>query len=505
MARKRSDNIKFRGAKGITNLFSRTAKSVVNFVKNLKIKPRAKKATAFASKTIERKPFTVFFGILGIMLLLIIIGSIIRRPKPEAKTVLPVKSVSTYKIGTAPKIQVQAKVEKSGVIKVVALTPGVVNQINVVEGQTVTAGTTLIGIASSYSGGNTASLQRQLAALQYQNAKDTYDTQKGAIDNQRALAQQNKDNAEKMREITDQGINDTQGLIDLDSNIISTLQSTLQNLENTNVGGANDAQILATKEQLSQFQAGVNQLNAGQRQARYAADSANPPTQLANTSYDLATKQLDLQQKALDLSLESSRIGLSIATVAESMMFPSAPFSGTIERIYVTEGQNVNPGTPLVLIHGDQTSKVVAKVSSDTAKKVSSIEESILHMPGGQTVKMAPTYVSNEATDGSLYSVIYNLEDQYQNDLTNLQYVTVDIPVGHADTTATAPFIPLDSVYQSQNSSYIFVIDNGKAKSKSVKLGEVFGQYVQVENGLSSGDEVILSRNVINGDLVRSN
>lgn len=66
------------------------------------------------------------------------------------------------------------------------------------------------------------------------------------------------------------------------------------------------------------------------------------------------------------------------------------------------------------------------------------------------------------------------------------------------------PFVPLDSVYQTVDSAYVYILKNGKAVSTKVDLGSVYGGYVEVLKGVTDGDHVILSRTVINGDSVRT-
>ncbi|HVZ12613.1 MAG TPA: efflux RND transporter periplasmic adaptor subunit [Patescibacteria group bacterium] len=486
-----------------SNLF-RTISLIFQRVRSAKLKDRYKSLVSQANKTIEKKPFTVFFTLLGVILLLIIVGSIIRKPKAAEKITPPIKTVEVYRIGTAPRIHVQAQVEKSQVAKIEALSGGVVSQINVVEGQTVEQGTPLVSLASNYSGGNMASLQRQLAQNQYQNVQDTYDAQKDIIQKQRQAADENRTNEDKMRDIANVSVTDTQVLVNLDNDILSTLNTNLQNLENTNTGGVNDQMILSTKEQISQFQAAIAQADATLHQTGYQADQANPPYQLATITHDETIEQLNIQEKTLDLSLEASKINLSIAQVAEAAMYPVAPFAGVVERIYVTAGQNVTSGTPLVLIHGAGDFKIVAKLPAKTAKTVSKLETSQIHITDKKTISENPSYISNEATDGSLYAVIFTMDAAYQNDLSDQGFVDVDIPVGYANTSEISPFIPLDSVYQTQNNSYVFVNDHGHAKSKNVTLGTVFGQYVEVEHGLSRGDEIVVSRNVLNGDPLKT-
>ncbi len=75
--------------------------------------------------------------------------------------------------------------------------------------------------------------------------------------------------------------------------------------------------------------------------------------------------------------------------------------------------------------------------------------------------------------------------------------------MGAPKTSAAVPFVPLDSVFQTQDQAYLFVAKNGKAVSRKVKLGSVLGRFVEIESGLNNSDQVILDRNVIDGDSVK--
>lgn len=453
----------------------------------------------------DTKPFASFFIILGIFFILIVISNILGAPrKTEKKEVPEVKQVRIYNVGSVPKMAVQAQVEKSGVIHLTALTPGVIWSINKEVGQHVQKGDTLFDISSNYQGGNTSSLQRQLAQIQYQNILDTYDLQKDMIQKQRDMAEKSHDNSDQLRSIADQSLNEMKPLIDLNNNILTSLDQNISNLEATNVGGVNDAMILSTKELKSQFLAANNQAKQASRSAQLASASDAPPAQLSSMQKDLTMKQLDLQQRMLDLNREISRIQLQIARVVEAMMFPSAPFGGTIQRIFVKVGQQVNPGTELAVLSQDNTEDpvvAIAYVSADIAKKVSRIEPSVIHI-GGTTIESYPSFISEDAIVGSLYGVYFNIPDQFVTSLTEKGSIQVELPLGYFDTASVIPYIPIDAVYQTKDQSYVYVAQDGKAQVKLLELGNVYGSYVEVEKGLGNRDRIILDRNVIAGDRI---
>jgi len=489
-----------------TNNISKSKKSIQANFKQLesskkKLQIRLHTLWNKTVRTVDRKPLLSFFTILFLLFVLIFIGSLLRKPQPEKTTTPPTKEVQTYSIGSAPTIKVQAQVEKSGLVKIVALTPGVVSYINFTEGQQVAKGQVIAGLATNYQGGNAISIQREIAAATNKTTKETFDLQMDLLKKQRDIANRSNENANELREITADSLDETRSLLDLNQNIVSTLNTTLANLEADNATGENDATILQTKQLISQFQSGVNQLRSAVRSIEYQSATDKPAADLTTLSKDIALRQLDLQEKSLNLSLETSGLSLKLAQIQEETMYPSSPISGVVERVYVSQFQTVNPGDPIMLIHGTQTLQVVAKVPRDVAQKISPIEMSNITI-GSKTYKTAPSYISNEATDGSLYSIIFSIPDDYQNTVSDNEYISIEIPVGYAATSTAVPFVPLDAIYQSATNAYVFVNQNGIAKAKSVELGSVVGQFAEIRSGLSRGDQIILSRTVISGDKI---
>lgn len=472
--------------------------------KGKKVNEKRKVAYQGTMKRVEKRPVLAFLGLLLILFGLILISSTINKPESAAEEIsTPVKEVQVYDIGSSPSITVQAVVEKSGVIKIVSLGSGVVSSINVEPGESVGKGTNLIQLSSNYQGGNAPGVQAALAYAQYKNVTETYDSQKEIIAKQRELAEKSDDNSQELRSITNDSIGSSQSLIDLNNNILSSLQAQQDELEETNVGGANDQAILQTKQLKSQFQSANLQLNNSLSNARYQAGDDNIPAEISNLNKEIALKQLDIQEKALDLNKEVSRLNLVLAQIGASIMRPVSPVAGKVERVYVRVGQVVSPGTPLVQIVGNSDSLIaVALLSRETAQAVSRSLVSTLHF-GNESFQEVPFYVSEDATDGRLYSAQYAIPEQYSGQITDKGYILIEIPISIPDTGSAIPYVPIDAVFQTQDDSFVFVAQDGKAVSKKVLLGEVIGSYVEVIEGLSEGDQVILNRNIINGDSVK--
>jgi multidrug efflux pump subunit AcrA (membrane-fusion protein) len=450
-------------------------------------------------ESIKRKPFTAFAITLIVLLGLIIIGNVAASlSKKEEKPKALVRNVQTYKIGDTAKVTYQGQVENSGVVTIVAQSGGVVQQINLTEGQPVAAGQTLVSLSSNYQGGNAPALQSQLAQAQLKNVLDTFDTQRDLINKQREQADQTNVNAQQLTTIQNNSIDDLQATISTNDAILTTLYTQLAAAQQA----GNAPLVLQLQQGIAQVQGGLTQLNTQLQTSQYQVTPTNPPTQLNNLQKDITKKQLDVQEKGLELSKTSAQIQANIAAVNAALMAPASPVQGTVERIHVHVGESVQPGAVIATISGVNKDTVVnVLVPSEVAFLISRTEPSTITIGNG-TVKSVPYYVSSVPTSGQLYSALYSVPANDAATATEGGYIAVEIPL-NAEIKRTDPYVPIDSVYQTQESAYVYVVSDKKVKTKEVTLGSVFGQYAQILKGLADGDEIILNRNVVAGEKVK--
>lgn len=455
-----------------------------------------KRGSAIYKKTViflKNRPMMSFFISLGLLLLILLVGQFLQPKTQELQKETAAKKVKVFSIGDAPKATFQAKIEKAGVIKIMAQTPGVVQNITVQEGEKVGKGQRIISLSSNYQGGNASSMQRQMAQVQYQNVLDTFDAQKNLIQKQRDIADKSKEQAEKMREISRKSLDETNALIASNQTLLDQMKQ---------IASPTD---LVMQGSINQLQGGINQLREAGRSIDYTSSNDNAPAKLADLQKETAIKQLDLQEKSLTLNKEVSRLQVSLAYINEAMMYPASPFSGTVERVYVNKGQLVNPGTVLATVTANKVSAtailtVPEKIAKILTKGVPS--ELIIN---DKKIAVTPYYISSQATDGQLFSVFYDVPEAYQADVTDEEYIGITVPVNPVKTTATDPFVPVDAIYQSQEEAFVLVFNKGKAQTRVVKVGKVYGSYVEVLSGISSGDQIILDRNVVAQDKVTIN
>lgn len=450
------------------------------------------------------KPF-LFIGILTVTFpVLLIIGALINKPtknssQKENRSYL----VRIFNIGGAPRIKIQAKVEKEKVIKIVSQTSGIIANIWAVEGQSVNKGDYLAYISGNYGGGNPLFIQKQLAKTNLDHLENIYPLQIDLIGKQRNIAEKNDNLNDDLRSITNQSISETKDLFSLNEEILNSLNLNLSNYETTNSAGINNALILSTKQLKSQYQSAINSLKSSLRNLEYQTDSGKNPAGLSDLTREMTLKQLLLQEKTLNLSREIAGLQYNLAVVNEGLSYPSAPFSATVEKVHIKLGQNVNSGTILFTLSGaSQKITASAYVSQKIAVSVSKVEPSFIYLKN-KKLAIFPEFISSEAVEGMLYLIKFDLSSFQEIKLTDGEYLKIDLPIGYPDTSVTVPFIPIDSVFQTSNGAYVYLVGNNElAKSQKIVLGEVYGQFVEVISGLKVKDQLILDRNIISGDKI---
>ena len=464
-----------------------------------------------ALKTIDAHPMRSFWTLLILLLGLIVVGNIFRQPpkQNEVKAQTP-KTVQIYGIGSAPKVTLQAKIEKSGALKLFAQSPGFVQSITASEGDLVHKGQNLFWLANNPSGGTLPTLSRQIAQKNYEFAANNFDLQIELINKRRDIANKTSDQAQQLRDITSQSATETAGLISLNQDILTALDSQLNQLQANSASGSADSLILQTKQAKTGVVSALNSLQTAQRTAQLQSDGGKAPAQLADLSKDLTLKQLDLEEKSLNLNREISQLNLRIAQVTESLMYPSSPCDGVIERVNIFIGQSVTPGALLATLTCNKNlATAVLSVSQQLAQNLSRIDKSVITV-NNQPVFLMPRYISHEPTEGTLHTVIYDIPEEQAVALTNGSFITMSVPVAANRALSSDPFVPIDAIYQTQTEAFLYVAapgpnDTRTATSRKVTLGSLFGEYIEVTDGLKTGDQVITNRNVIEGDVVLLN
>ncbi len=425
------------------------------------------KAGKRSLRAIDARPVVFLLSLLGFLVILIIIGSILRAPQvdEEEELELSERPVSVFSIGMAPTVRTQAEIEKSGVIQVRAQSGGVVQQINASEGEELWEGQNIAWLSTNYQGGTVQTAQRQKAQENYEFTEETYDQRKNDLEDRRKEVELSREQTEDLRKINEETEENIEDSIQLNAEILTFLTEEIEyleeQLERTDGYSVDEQTLSSLKQQKSQLTSSTNSLLSQYRSLDYETDTDNPPTELADLQERRALRNLEIEQKSLDLNNEIAKLDLRIAQINEALMYPATPVAGTVERVHVSVGDVVNPGDLIATVTGNENSATaVALVSGDIARQVSTIEPTIFSF-SDSVLELYPHYVTTEPVNGDLHAILYAIPEAMQANLSDGSVLEIELPVGSAQTNSIVPFIPVDAVYQSQNQSFVYVVESG--------------------------------------------
>lgn len=293
-------------------------------------------------------------------------------------------------------------------------------------------------------------------------------------------------------------------------------------------------------------QATLAQANAGQVQAAANLDQAkrtyDRQTELKRTSPNLITDEsvelarqaylvADANLKSAAALVEQAQAGLKEAqdNLARTMLY--APISGRVVRLAVEEGEVAVPGTfskeTGLLMRIADMSTILAKVKVDETDVVrlamnDSVSVSIDAFPdttfvgrvtkigNSATAAAAGTTTTDKAVDFDVEVTLTNPPKDVRPDLsmtsriiTAVRKNALSIPIialtaraapnPATDTRPATPIAPTpgDSLNRTKEQEGVFVVQNGIARFRPVKVGIAGDEYFEVLDGLKEGETVV--------------
>ncbi|HKL10830.1 MAG TPA: efflux RND transporter periplasmic adaptor subunit [Clostridia bacterium] len=172
--------------------------------------------------------------------------------------------------------------------------------------------------------------------------------------------------------------------------------------------------------------------------------------------------------------------------------YVKAPISGIVSALNVEKNGFAVSGQPSAVI----TDISVLQIEADITEKL------INKVFVGKNVQLMIPAISNEKLDAKV-----SLVNPVPNALTNLykmkiQVVNYDdlIKPGmiaqiyfSIDESKNVLMLPIDAVIQEGNEYFVYIVEEGKAVRKTVKVDVDNGEYIEIVSGVKADDDVIVS------------
>lgn len=251
-----------------------------------------------------------------------------------------------------------------------------------------------------------------------------------------------------------------------------------------------------------------SRVSRGQVLARIDNQVASAELDRAEASANTARTNLERFQKALktggvtqkqvddmEVAYQDALARLAQAKKGAQNTLLKSPINGIINAKFVEVGTYLAPGTKIFEIVNISRLKLEVKVP----------EQQVVQLKVGQEVPVS-TNVYPEVNYKGKITFIAAKGDESLNYPVEIEIANVSGKELKAGMYGTATFdlpdqepkiyIPRAAFYSGMNNAEIFVMKDGKAVHKSVVVGNVYGDKVEVRDGLEEGEVVIYSGQV---------
>jgi len=201
------------------------------------------------------------------------------------------------------------------------------------------------------------------------------------------------------------------------------------------------------------------------------------------------TRQLD--QAATQLAVSKARLQEVRARLERAQIV--APARGVLNHLPVEPGEYLQPGMPVAEIVDTETVKVVVNIP----------ERDIAYFSPGQTVEILAdirgrqqsfegiiTFISRVADDRTR-STRVEIELDNEDDLLHSGQIVLARLTRQVLTDAI--FIPLLAVIPMEEGKAAYVVSDARAERRTVELGIIKGDRIQITSGLQPGESLIVA------------
>jgi len=278
--------------------------------------------------------------------------------------------------------------------------------------------------------------------------------------------------------------------------IASEVQGKLVGLYISNGDIVRAGQTIAVLD-ASVYRVQLNSIEASIAKAKLDLDRYNKLIELGGAT--------PMQAEAAQLQINSLVAEKKQVLEQISHMQIRAPFTGKIENVAVELGSFVSYGTVLGQLIDNSSLKINVYLSEQEAFKVKTKQQVTIRsvvLPEPKIGKIGMISDKADASGKFLAEIIFANNDDGQLKAGIIADVHFSV-----DAMETGLSIPASALLASAKEAKVFVAKGNKAETRNIKTGIVKSEKVQVLEGLSAGEQVVISGqlNLENGTAISIN
>lgn len=231
-------------------------------------------------------------------------------------------------------------------------------------------------------------------------------------------------------------------------------------------------------------------------------DQRDDVSKTGSIEEEVERKQYTIQKRNTEANHEITQLTERQAAVNAAMYAPTSPFTGVVDHVFVSKGETVSFGDKIAAINADdQTVDISVNLSPELASIVNVSQPSIVNA-NGQSIEVMPKNLSRGVANDQTYILTFAVDQQYIDLFEHNEFVSIKVPVESHSGDKEGVLVPLDAVRLMSDKTVLFVMNGDVAEPREVQSGEIVGGFIFVNGDISSGDNIILDRNVFDGDPV---
>jgi len=249
-------------------------------------------------------------------------------------------------------------------------------------------------------------------------------------------------------------------------------------------------------------------VSVGQTLAIMRSDIIDVNAQTANSSYQNALADYNRYENAfktggvtkqqLDqakLAMVNAKAQLTQANINVGDARIKAPISGFINKKHIEVGSILTGMPATALFDIVNVSKLKLKVTVNenqvASLKVGTPIKVTTSVYPDKTFSGKITFIASKSDESLNFPVEIEISNNSSNDLKAGMYGTAEFSSNQQKQLLK--IVPRTAFVGSVSSNQVFVIENGTAKLKTITAGRILGDKVEVLNGLSDGEIVIVT------------
>jgi membrane fusion protein (multidrug efflux system) len=209
-----------------------------------------------------------------------------------------------------------------------------------------------------------------------------------------------------------------------------------------------------------------------------------------NLHKDGAATDRELDQAEADLATSSAALAAAKAQPDRAII--SAPIEGFLNKLHVEEGEYLQPGMPVAELVDLATANIVLHVPERSISFLELNDEvEVTAIIRGRPIQMFGkiTYISELADKATKATRVEVSVDNSTRMLRAGHIVKAKLT---RRVLSDVVMIPLSSVISVEDGHMVYIANSETAQPRSLELGIIKGQQVQVIDGLQEGDDLIV-------------